>query len=666
MIGGDCMSYSSYGSTDEYAYTRAKKLASKAYHAALQRGENPYLPVLEELVPDQLSLPHVNLGLVTIPIERLVGTGTKGRTNAFASNFMPLLDESSEFAGKWIALHASVVKDGVRQPVKALEYMNKFYVLEGNKRVSVLKTLGSLMIEGEVTRIIPKRTGEKENNIYFEFLDFYKDTKINYIWFTEEGSFARLYELVGKTPGTPWTSEELVDFQAAYLRFSNAYNLAGGDLLKITTGDAFLIFLQVYGYQKDHFLVSSELRDKLSRLRNEFKAKAHEESYSLLMTAESQKPGLFSQIIHAAPQKMRVAFVNNRSPQTSGWTYWHELGKNRIETVFGDKVETRMTSNVAPEKCEEVIEDLIAQGSNIIFTTSPVLLDGAVKAAIKYPDVKILNCSLLPSYHAVRSYYLRMYEAKFIIGAIAGAVCDNDSIGYIADYPVYGAPASINAFALGARMANPRAKIYLEWSTVKDANPLERFKAEGVNVISNQDISAPSHQSMEFGLYLQKPGGTQNLAMPVWNWGRLYENLLRRVQNGVWRTDALQNGAQALNYWWGMDANAIDVFYSNKLDSGTRRLADLLRDQVRSGKLRPFAETILSQDGTLRCSSGKAMTPAEIIAMDWLCDNVIGTIPSLEDMKPEAQAFVEIQGIHSIKAPDTCEICWTDPFSDGE
>ena len=60
------------------------------------------------------------------------------------------------------------------------------------------------------------------------------------------------------------------------------------------------------------------------------------------------------------------------------------------------------------------------------------------------------------------------------------------------------------------------------------------------------------------------------------------------------------------------------------------------------------------------------MTPAEIIAMDWLCDNVIGTIPSLEDMKPEAQAFVEIQGIHSIKAPDTCEICWTDPFSDGE
>ena len=69
------------------------------------------------------------------------------------------------------------------------------------------------------------------------------------------------------------------------------------------------------------------------------------------------------------------------------------------------------------------------------FTELKFLADEVTKAG---GDVKILNCSLLPSYHTVRSYYLRMYEAKFIIGAIAGAVCDNNRIGYIADYPVYG------------------------------------------------------------------------------------------------------------------------------------------------------------------------------------------------------------------------------------
>ncbi len=325
-----------------------------------------------------------------------------------------------------------------------------------------------------------------------------------------------------------------------------------------------------------------------------------------------------------------------------------------------------MVSNVEPEDCESVVDGLIEDGSNIIFTTSPVLLDGAMKAAVAHPEAKVLNCSLLPLYRTVRSYYLRMYEAKFIIGAIAGAASDNNRIGYIADYPVYGTPANINAFALGARLTNPRAKIYLEWSTVKDVDPLAALAANDVHIISNRDITAPSHQSMDFGLYYQDGDFQKNLAMPVWNWGRLYEDLLRRMQNGIWRTDAARNDAQALNYWWGMDANAIDVFYSSKLDSGTRRLADLLRQQIRSGAMHPFAETIRSQDGTLRCTSGSALTPAEIISMDWLADSVIGGIPSAEDMRPEALQFVELQGIHSIKPPDVSEICWTEPAGDGD
>ena len=68
----------------------------------------------------------------------------------------------------------------------------------------------------------------------------------------------------------------------------------------------------------------------------------------------------------------------------------------------------------------------------------------------------------------------------------------------------------------------------------------------------------------------------------------------------------------------------------------------------------------------MQCTSGKALTPAEILSMDWLADNVIGSIPAAEDMKPEALPFVELQGIHSIKAPDASEICWTDPSFDGE
>ncbi|MBE5807162.1 MAG: BMP family ABC transporter substrate-binding protein [Clostridiales bacterium] len=655
------MARTTFASVDEQAYSRAQKLASKAYHAAVQKGENPYLPVLDEILPDQLALTHVDLGLITIPLDRVVGTGTKGRTSAFAVNFMPLLSDGSEFAAKWSNLYHSVIEDGVRDPVKALEYMNKYYILEGNKRISVLKYTGAVMIEAQVTRIIPKRTEDRENRIYFEYLDFYRDSKVNYIYFSEEGSFAKLTELVGQTPGEPWSDDARAEFGSAFQRFLSAYELAGGDLLGITPGDAFLIYLQVYGYDRDQFLVSADVRARISKLKDEFKTKAQSESFSLLMNPQGQKPGLLKQIIHPAPSRLSVGFVNNRAPESSGWTYWHELGKNRIESVFGARVETRMVSNVAPEDCQQAIEDMVAEGVNIVFTTSPVLLDGAMKAAIAHPEIKVLNCSLLPSYKAVRSYYLRMYEAKFIIGAIAGAMAGDDAIGLIADYPVYGKPASVNAFALGARLTNPRAKVYLEWSTVKDADPLAHFRKNGVRVICNRDISAPSHASKEFGLYAVTPDGPVNLAMPVWNWGRLYEDLLRRIQNGVWTTDTSESNPQALNYWWGMSEGAIDVFYSSKLDAGTRRLADWLRHSVRDGAILPFSELIRDQAGNVRCTTGDALTPAEIIAMDYLCDNVVGTIPGLEDMKPEAQAFVRMQGVKAVKAPDASEICWTEP-----
>ena len=67
-----------------------------------------------------------------------------------------------------------------------------------------------------------------------------------------------------------------------------------------------------------------------------------------------------------------------------------------------------------------------------------------------------------------------MYEAKFLSGMIAGALAENDRIAYIADYPIYGMIANINAFALGASFTNPRARIYLAWSTSENYDR-ERF-----------------------------------------------------------------------------------------------------------------------------------------------------------------------------------------------
>ena len=71
------------------------------------------------------------------------------------------------------------------------------------------------------------------------------------------------------------------------------------------------------------------------------------------------------------------------------------------------------------------------------------------------------------SYSSVCTYYARMYESKFLMGALAASMAQCDKLGYIADYPIYGTIANINAFALGARMINPYVKVHLEWARVK-------------------------------------------------------------------------------------------------------------------------------------------------------------------------------------------------------
>ena len=78
-------------------YARALKLGQKYHNACVIRGQNPYPLVLDEVVGENPVARQIPIGLVEIPMEQIVGTTTSGRKSAFAGNFMPLLDETTEF-----------------------------------------------------------------------------------------------------------------------------------------------------------------------------------------------------------------------------------------------------------------------------------------------------------------------------------------------------------------------------------------------------------------------------------------------------------------------------------------------------------------------------------------------------------------------------------------
>ena len=65
---------------------------------------------------------------------------------------------------------------------------NVSYVLEGNKRVSVLKHFEADSIPAYVYRLVPEWQDTPEIRLYYEFLEFYKDTNIAYLTFSKEGT----------------------------------------------------------------------------------------------------------------------------------------------------------------------------------------------------------------------------------------------------------------------------------------------------------------------------------------------------------------------------------------------------------------------------------------------------------------------------------------------
>lgn len=640
------MSYQEYG--------KAVKAGEKAYRNAVLKGEYPYLPALDDLLERVEVQTEVNLGLVDIPLEQIVGTKTAGRKNAFAVNFMPLMSERSEFAAKWMNLYRHQTEDGVRDPIVAYEFMNKFYVMEGNKRVSVFKYLNAFSIEGTVTRIIPKRTNNPENRIYYEFLDFYRNSKINYIWFSKEGSFTKLLAALGKGPEEAWTEEEQENFSSVFSEFSKMFEDKGGKKLPITSGDAFLFYLSLYPYEELLQKTVAQKKEDLDRIWSEITLLNHNPEKALVLEPAAEDPeiNLFTRFFNlTSSKKLNVAFIHDKARENSSWTYGHELGRMHLEQTFGSRIETEsFFLETDSRDINGLLEAAIADGNHIIFTTNQKFLEASLKTALEHPGVKILNCCVNRPYSALRTYYGRMYEAKFLSGMIAGAMCENDRIAYVADYPIYGTFANINAFAIGAKMTNPRAKVYLHWDSDKTADLDRLLEEKQISLVSGMDMIRPSNVSRKFGLYLEEDGQYKNLATPVWNWGKFYEKIIQDILQGNWNKSPDTKARKAVNYWWGISGNIIDLIVSQNLPRGIRILTDTMRREIYTENFNPFAGELTMQNGETIGTAEGCLSPEEIITMDWLADNVIGQIPAPEDLTEEAAALTALQGNTNLTA----------------
>ena len=636
-------------------YAKARKQGQKEQQKAMSEDSNPYLPALDNIVESRTLLKEENVGTREIPLPQVVGTVTVGRQEAFARNFMPLLAADTEFGAKWVRVMDYQTTEGIQDAVKVVEYMGKFYVLEGNKRVSVMKYLEMPTILADVKRVLPPVSDQKEVVIYYEFLKFFKCTAIYDILFSEEGSYQKLAEAMGQDlNNSPWDDDTIMDLKSAYLNFTKGYKSVENKVKTITTADAFLLYIDMFKYETIVKATADEIKKGINQIWGEIEIADNGNQIAFSEEPQLQKKTVIPIIddifkkTYNEQHPLNVLFLYNGDVSVSRWINGHEKGRKELEEAFPGVVRTLACDlKETEEEFEEAVEAAAGDGVELIITTSPVQMEYALRAAVKYPNIKFLNCSIHISHEAVRTYYGKMYEAKFILGALAATLSTDHRIGYVSTYPICGNIASINSFAIGASMVDPQAKVYLTWSCLKDEYWREYIKENDLKIVSGPDLIRPTRADNAYGLFkINDNDEITNIAVPEWKWGKYYELIVQKILNGAWNTETDEAKGKAINYWWGMSSGVIDVnIFDENISYATLKLISGIKKAISADLCNPFDGELRSQSGKIKEAHTPRLSNEEIINMNWLADNVIGTIPAFDELTEGAQKTVKANGM---------------------
>jgi hypothetical protein len=101
---------------------------------------------LNEVVQGRRIHYRRSLGLRTVPVSEIVGS--EGRSDDFDTEFRPLVGHIRD---RWIGIAVARMRGVVLPPVSLVKFDGRYYVRDGNHRVSVARFLGQAEIEAEVT-----------------------------------------------------------------------------------------------------------------------------------------------------------------------------------------------------------------------------------------------------------------------------------------------------------------------------------------------------------------------------------------------------------------------------------------------------------------------------------------------------------------------------------
>lgn len=611
-------------------YSSARKRGLDEVERLEKQDRYPYLRDLDTIVKGAKIVNQVTIGLIDVPLRQIAGTYTKMRGNSFSRSYMPLLASSTEFAQKWSNVYRIQQNEGLREPIKAYEFLNRIYVVEGNKRVSVLKYCGIFSYPATVTRLMPQRDEyNMRSMIYYASLEFYKLAGYNAIWFSRPEKYEKLARLIERNKGK-FVAENPYKYVAIslYEKFRELYLAYGGRNLPITTADAFLYFVTINGF--DDATHTEKYRNTIKRYINTLASVTSDniDDYVKvdvpIVTSSRATRRMFT--------NLNVAFVYQDKGE-SGWSKYHKRAQGKVQKKYDKQINAKSYFDVSfRSKNYNQLEKIIEE-NDVIFATSPVFHKNMLKASLHHSKKSLFLCSSFSKFEYMETYYGRCYEQAFILGAVAASVSNKSEFIFLTPRMLPSALMSLNAFALGAKMikADANVRLVTRKSVLQDTDEykeiiLDELKNADCDVCYNTEFISDNLSIFEgMGLYKKEGKKWNKIATPIWNWNEFYDTIMEDIISN--RFSLLSNKNQRLNYWWGLDTGMLDIEISEDLSNSTKHLVKFLKNGIIAKVAYPFEGPIYDKKGKLRILENENARVSDIIGMDWIADGITANIP---------------------------------------
>ena len=597
------------------------------------RGESGLLPVLNSKREENGVLAVIAQPMRPISLNRVVGTYQASRANSFAANFMPLLDPSTEFAGKWINLCNAHLQSGIRDPIRVYEYLWKYYVAEGNKRVSVLKYFEASSFEAEIIRLVPQwDESDPEVERYYTFLAYSKKGVFSDIELSESRKYERLFRIEQRLISELDPEADRPDFNTFYTRFENAYLQSSCTL---SLGDAFLEYLHVYGFPVN--IMPEELSTRILALKPQLDILEHPVAPRLVSEEETDaaEAPLFARLL-SVRRNPKIVFAYSGERAQNNWLGAHEQGRLAMQAELGEKVDSRVVD--LPDR-DEAYDVLCAEAADagLLFVTTPSLMNPVLRFALEHPGCLTLVYSRMQHHYRLHTYFGRYYEAVFLCGVAAGQHTKTGVIAYVTPKLNYVRFTSdINAFALGVRSVRPDARILLVTKDVDPGDPttcalgVKAAAQAGADTILTPHCPSLSLPGLPYSVFSAliavDPTGTPTryLAAPDWNWERFYTAIVKSYLNGSLGAllGANQEESPITSFWWGLGGGVVDIRLGDWSSGTPNNLIRYLRGSIARNLYNPFHGPVTDNEGVVRIPAHSDAPPADISKMRYLVEGI--------------------------------------------